>query len=59
MSELLLEPYVDYRPGRVPEHAPDRDGKQHPYADSIDAAKRWLGDRYLCHEPINKRGRTK
>ena len=47
-DELLLEPYVDYRA--------DLDAERR-YLDSVEAAKRWLGERYLCHEPINRRGR--
>lgn len=28
------------------------------YADKVNAAKRWLGDRYLLARPINQRPRV-
>lgn len=32
-----------------------QDGERYPYEFDIQKAKRWLGERYLCHSPINRR----
>jgi hypothetical protein len=29
--------------------------EEFPYQIRIESAKRWLGDRYVCAKPINKR----
>jgi len=55
MSELLLPPYVDYRAGRQGFLDTEHKVEEAPYQEAIEAAKRWLGRRYLCHQPINRK----